>query len=80
MLVPRFWPTPVPFDGRLAFEMLPHISLDDAVKSLEAGDSLFLDARPKEFYESGRILNALSLPLSSPETEVRKALPNPHPL
>jgi rhodanese-related sulfurtransferase len=72
-------PTPVPFDGRRAFEMLPHISLEEAIKALDAGGSLFLDARPKEFYEQGRILNAMSLPLNSPDADVRRALPNPPP-
>jgi rhodanese-related sulfurtransferase len=72
-------PTPVPFDGTPALEPLPHITLDRAMKELERGESLFLDARPKVFSDTGRILNAMSLPLASTDEEVRKALPNPSP-
>lgn len=72
-------PTPVPFGGKRAFEMLPPIALERALREMERGESLFLDARPKVFYEAGRILNAMSLPVNSTEEEVRNELPNPHP-
>jgi len=72
-------PIPVQFDETPAFETLPHIAIQRGYKAWETGGSLFLDARPTVFYQQGHILNSLSMPLKSPEADIRNLLPQPHP-
>ena len=42
---------------------LPVISLTQAVEAFAAGDALFVDARPPDFYTSGHIPDAVNLPV-----------------
>ena len=72
-------PTPVPWDSATAFRVIPHIQVSEAFEVLSAGDCLFIDARPWEFHQQGRILNAVSLPVKSSAEEIRALLPDPHP-
>ncbi len=72
-------PTPVPMDDRPAYELQPQVPALRGYKLLSNGESLFVDARPVEFFRQSHILNAVSLPLQSPETEIRKQIPLPHP-
>ena len=72
-------PNRIPWDSRPAYPILPHIDLGQTIQALEAGDCLFLDARPVEFFRRAHILNAVSVPLTSTDAEVRKILPMPHP-
>lgn len=72
-------PRPIPWDSATAFKVMPHMQVFEAFKVLSAGDSLFIDARPEDFYQQGRILNAVSLPFKASEDEIRALLPDPHP-
>ncbi len=71
-------PRPVPWGSKPAYDVLPHLDLTEAATDLEAGDCLFLDARPVEFYRQSRVLNAISVPQSAPEEELKKAVPVSH--
>lgn len=71
-------PKSVPWGNTPAYEIFPHLELTEAAKELEAGDCLFLDARPIEFFQQSHVLNAISVPLSTPEAEVKKAVPVAH--
>jgi len=44
-------------------EAIPGISPEEALKKLESGEALFLDARPSNFYDKDHIKGAKNLPL-----------------
>jgi len=72
-------PKPVPWDSKPAFDILPHLPLAESLEAFDAGDCLFIDARPVEFFQQGHILNAISVPLTAPEAEVLDAVQKDHP-
>lgn len=72
-------PTPVPWDDRPAYKILPTISVGRALDALTGGETLFVDARPDTFYAEGHVLNALSLPVKSTSPVITNTIPLPHP-